>query len=245
MPQADHAKQFPFYYIGAKTLPTELVHSWDISPREAAAIQNDLRHLVVEDNCLGKVQFIAGVDVGYLDNGRTARAAIALLQYPGLELVEFATAQSPVRFPYVPGLLSFREVPVVLKALEGLQKKPDLLICDGQGRAHPRRLGLACHLGLLTDMATIGAAKSRLCGRHDVLAQEKGSWVPLCDGEDIIGIVLRTRTGKNPLFVSIGHKVDLETAREWVLRCLTRYRLPETTRWAHRIASGNVRPVLK
>jgi deoxyribonuclease V len=223
-------------------LPIELGHDWDITPKEAVARQKRLRHLVVEENRLGKVELIAGVDVGYRDSGRTAHAAIAVLHYPELEPVEFATATMAVHFPYIPGLLSFREVPVVLKALENLQKKPDLLICDGQGQAHLRRLGLACHIGILTGLPTIGAAKSRLCGRFDPPGEEKGSWAPLYDREDIIGVVLRTRNGKKPLFVSIGHKVNLETAREWVLRCLTRYRLPETTRWAHRIASESFEP---
>lgn len=215
-------------------------YNWDISPAAAIALQKQLRSLVIEENRLARVRLIAGIDVGYLDGGQTARAAVALLSYPGLELVEFTTARSPARFPYIPGLLSFREVPVVLKALRDLKRKPDLLICDGQGRAHPRRLGLACHLGLLADLPSIGAAKSRLCGGHGELSPDKGSWVPLLDKGEIIGTVLRTRSGKKPLFVSIGHKVDLETARLWVVRCLTNYRLPETTRWAHRIASGNI-----
>jgi deoxyribonuclease V len=220
-------------------LNTSVSHPWAVSPAEARAIQDELKGQVVQVDQLDTVRLIAGVDVGYVDEGRTSRAAVALLKYPGLELVEYATARRPVTFPYIPGLLSFREVPVVLKALERLRNTPDLLICDGQGRAHPRRLGLGCHIGILSGVASIGAAKSRLCGSHSALPIEKGKWVPLVDNEETIGIVLRTRSGKKPLYVSVGHKVSLETAREWVLRCLTKYRLPETTRWAHRIASGD------
>jgi deoxyribonuclease V len=146
--------------------------------------------------------------------------------------------REPTRFPYVPGYLSFREVPAILGALASLDSPPDLILCDGQGLAHPRRFGLACHLGVLTGLPTIGVAKSRLIGTHVEVPQHKGAWVPLLDDDEIIGAVLRTRDGVQPLYVSVGHRVDLSTAIDFVLRCTTRYRLPETTRWAHKLASG-------
>jgi deoxyribonuclease V len=161
-----------------------------------------------------------------------------VLDFPGLAPRAQALARRKVRFPYVPGYLSFREIPVVLAALAKLRVRPDVLLCDGQGYAHPRRFGLACHLGVLTDIPSIGVAKSRLIGEHSVLARAKGSWTPLRDGVEVIGAVVRTRTGVKPLYVSVGHRVSLEMALKIVLRCTTKYRLPETTRAAHRLASG-------
>jgi deoxyribonuclease V len=134
--------------------------------------------------------------------------------------------------------LSFRETPAVLDALHKLRRQPDLLICDGQGVAHPRRFGLACHIGILEGLPSIGVAKKRLLGSHDPLRDERGAWQPLVDGGEVIGAVLRTRVGVKPVYVSVGHRVRLETAIEYVQRCTLRYRLPETTRWAHRLASG-------
>lgn len=181
--------------------------------------------------------FVAGVDVGFEDHNRVTRAAIAVLGFPALNLCAQAIARRKTRFPYIPGYLSFREVPAVLGALKQVKQKPDLVLCDGQGLAHPRRFGIACHLGVLTDLPTIGVAKSRLIGTHAPLAEQKGSWVPLMDGDEQIGAVVRTRTGVRPVYVSIGHKISLETAINYVLRCTTRYRLPETTRIADRLAS--------
>ena len=149
-----------------------------------------------------------------------------------------AISRCPTRFPYVPGYLSFRELPAVLEALDRLATPPDLILCDGQGLAHPRRFGLACHLGVLTDIPCIGVAKSRLIGSHDAVPPDKGRWVPLVDRGETIGAVLRTRTRVSPVYVSIGHRVNLATAIEYTLRCTTPYRLPETTRHAHRLASG-------
>jgi len=183
------------------------------------------------------VQYVAGVDVGFVDDGATSRAAVAVLSFPSLELSEQAIAQRPTQFPYVPGFLSFREIPPVLEALEKLNTTPDLILCDGQGLAHPRRFGLACHLGVLTDIPTIGVAKSRLIGTHAELPVEKGSWQPLIHEQEIIGAVLRTRSTVKPLYVSIGHRVSLPTAIDYVLRCTRSYRLPETTRIADRLAS--------
>ncbi|MEQ9509727.1 MAG: deoxyribonuclease V, partial [Alloalcanivorax xenomutans] len=152
--------------------------------------------------------------------------------------VDHALARLPVSFPYVPGLLSFRECPVVLRALASLKVTPDLLLCDGQGIAHPRRLGVASHLGVLTGLPSIGVAKSRLVGTHDPVPDRRGAWVPLRDGDEVIGAVLRTRQGVKPLFISPGHRLSLATALEWVMACITRYRLPETTRWADGLASN-------
>jgi deoxyribonuclease V len=211
-----------------------LSHSWDLSPRQAATLQKELAGQVVREPRLGPVTTVAGVDVGYR-NGM-AHAAVAILSYPELEVITHSFASRPVTFPYVPGLLSFREGPAVLEALEGLKRKPDLLIFDGHGLAHPRRFGLACHIGLLVDIPAIGCAKSRLCGQYEEPDLEGGSTAPLVDAGETIGAVVRTREAVKPVFVSIGHRVDLRTSVDYVLACCRRYRLPETTRWAHRLA---------
>jgi len=211
---------------------------WPGDVAAARAIQEALRSQVVREDRLGPVHTVAGIDVGFEDRGRITRAAVVLLAFPSLEPVAQAISRSPTRFPYVPGYLSFRELPAVLEALERLVELPDLILCDGQGLAHPRRFGLACHLGVLIDIPCIGVAKSRLIGTHDELPPDKGRWVPLRDKEETIGAVLRTRTGVRPVYVSIGHRVSLDTAIDYTLRCTTRYRLPETTRHAHRLASG-------
>lgn len=214
------------------------MHSWDVTPAQAREIQERLRGLVVADDRLGEIHSVAGVDVGFEQNGRITRAAVVVLDFPELLPREQQLVRQPTRFPYVPGLLSFRELPAVLAALERLEQAPDLLLCDGQGLAHPRRFGLACHLGLLTSLPSIGVAKSRLIGDYEEPGLEKGAWVPLRDGDETIGAVLRTRRGVRPLFVSIGHRVSLNTAVGYVLACCPRYRLPETTRMADRLASG-------
>lgn len=213
-------------------------HSWDLSPKEAIALQQRLRrHIRIEDD-FGPVRTVAGVDVGFEQKNTITRAAVAVLAFPSLELVASAIARQPTRFPYVPGLLSMRELPAVLAAMAQLPKLPDLLLCDGQGIAHPRRMGVASHLGLLLDLPAIGVGKSRLLGSHQEPGPEKGVWQPLLDKGEEVGCVLRTRSGVKPLYISPGHRVGLASAREWVMRCVTRYRLPETTRWAHRLASG-------
>jgi len=210
---------------------------WPRTVAEARALQEALRGRVVTADRFGKVSHVAGVDVGFEDDGAVARAAVAVLSFPELKPIEHAIARQPTRFPYVPGYLSFREIPAVLAALKQLKIKPDLLLCDGQGLAHPRRFGLACHLGLLTNIPSIGVAKSLLIGEHDRLPQKKGSRVPLRDGDEIIGAALRTRDSVKPVYVSVGHRISLETAIDYVLRCTTKYRLPETTRAAHHLAS--------
>jgi deoxyribonuclease V len=216
---------------------TRYQHSWDVSHDQAVAIQNELRRHVVTENRLGSVDTVAGVDVGFPDP-QTARAAVVVLRFPELKPLDYAVAEVPVTFPYIPGLLSFRETPAVLTTVEKLQVLPDLFIFDAQGLAHPRRLGLASHVGLLLNWSSIGCAKSRLTGEYVEPGPERGDWSPLIDGGECIGAVVRTRPGVKPVYVSVGHKVDLQTAVRYVLRCAPKYRLPETTRYAHRVAGG-------
>jgi len=223
-------------------VPTEeglLDHSWDVTPKEAIAIQERLRQAVNTSDDLGTVRYVAGIDIGFVKNKTVTRAAVVVLSFPDLLLQEQAIAHLPTTFPYVPGLLSFREASAALEALSSLVIRPDLLLVDGQGLAHPRRMGLACHLGLLSDIPTIGVAKSRLVGQHGQLPELRGSRVPLVDKGEVIGMVLRTRTGVKPVYVSIGHRVSLETAVAYTLACAPKFRLPETTRQAHRLASGS------
>jgi deoxyribonuclease V len=181
---------------------------------------------------------VAGVDVGFEASGTITRAAIAVLSFPDLKLQKQAIARRPTTFPYVPGLLSFREIPAILDALAQLQRSPDLLLCDGQGIAHPRRLGIASHLGLLVNLPAIGVAKSRLVGEHADIPDQRGAWQSLLDKGETIGAVLRTRSGTKPLYISAGHRISLPTAIAYVMQCTTKYRLPETTRFAHKLASG-------
>jgi deoxyribonuclease V len=213
------------------------LHHWPTQVKEAIALQEQLRDRVISRDLLGPVHRVVGVDVGFEGEGEVARAAAAVLSFPGLELVDSAVAKEKAQFPYVPGLLSFREAPAALNALSKLSVAPDLILYDGQGYAHPRRFGIASHVGVLADIPSIGVAKSRLIGEHAPVPEEKGDWVALTDNDETIGAVLRTQTGVAPLFVSIGHRLSLATAVCWVMACVTRYRLPETSRWAHRMAS--------
>lgn len=218
-------------------MPFQSLHSWQVSPQEAIAIQESLRLKVIREDRFGLIQTVAGVDVGFEADGTITRAAVVVLGYPELDLVETAIARCPTTFPYVPGLLSFREAPAVLQALDKLEALPDLLICDGQGIAHPRRLGLASHLGICAGLPSIGAAKSRLTGRHEPVGEGRGDSQWLSDAGEVIGAALRTRPGARPLYISIGHRISLETAVQLVLACTRAYRLPEPTRQAHRLAS--------
>jgi len=217
---------------------TNFTHPWVKNVAEAKAIQEQLRHQVITTDALKEVKHVAGVDIGFEDNYAISKAAVAVLSYPELELIETAIATIPTVFPYVPGYLSFREIPVILEAFPKLTTIPDLILCDGQGLAHPRRLGLACHLGILLDIPTIGVAKSLYIGKHEEVPVTKGSYQPLIDKDETIGVVLRSRTGVKPIYVSIGHKISLPTAINYVMGCLTKYRLPETTRWADKLASN-------
>ncbi len=204
----------------------------------ARKVQEKLASQVITEDQFNEVHYIAGVDVGFEEHGEITRAAVVVLRYPGLQFVEKAIVRRKTRFPYIPGYLSFREAPAVLAAIKRLKQHPDLLLCDGQGFAHPRRFGLACHIGLLAEMPTIGVAKTRLIGEYVEPGVVEGSQSPLYNKEELIGSVVRTRDNVKPLFVSVGHRICLETAVKYVLACTTRYRLPETTRWAHRFASG-------
>ena len=212
-------------------------HTWPTSTHEAIAIQQQLRAQIIAEDQLGAVEHVAGVDCGFEEDGTITRAAVAVLSFPDLQLRDQAIVRRPTTFPYIPGFLSFRETPAVLDALAELTIRPDLVLCDGQGLAHPRRFGIACHLGLLASIPAIGVAKSRLIGQHDQLPEERGAWQPLHDGREVIGAVLRTRVGTQPLYISIGHRISLPTAIDYVMRCTPKYRLPETTRQAHRLAS--------
>jgi deoxyribonuclease V len=217
-------------------LRLELLHRWDLEPNAAASLQQQLRHCIIRRDALGPVRLVAGVDSSYSRNG-TGKAAAVVLSFPELHLIDRATATRDVRFPYIPGLLSFREAPVILDALKELRNPPDLLICDGHGWAHPRRFGIACHLGLLTGLPAIGVAKTLLTGQHEDLPAERGSWVPIIDQGELIGAAVRTSTRVKPVYLSVGHRISLATAVDFVLRCAPRYRLPETTRRAHHLAA--------
>lgn len=212
-------------------------HSWNLTPAEAITLQNELRQWVELEDRVSDIRQVAGVDVGFEQEGTVTRAAVVVLTFPGLQVVEKSLARLPTTFPYVPGLLSFRELPAVLAALNALKTRPDVILCDGQGIAHPRRFGIASHLGVLLDIPTIGVAKTRLIGKYSDPSESKGSWSPLLDKEEIIGAVLRTRSGAKPVYISPGHRICLGTAISITLACTTRYRLPETTRQAHRLAS--------
>ncbi len=206
-----------------------------MSPQDARRLQMELAAHIIRENRLETVNTVAGIDVGV--RGDMACAAIVVLNFPKLDVAAQVTATRRITRPYIPGLLSFREGPVILDALDRLDLKPDLLIFDGQGIAHPCRLGIASHIGLLSDFSSIGCAKSRLCGQYQEPGVERGSHVPLMDHGQTIGAIVRTRTGVKPVFVSIGHRVDLKTSIDYVLGCCKGYRLPETTRKADRLAS--------
>jgi len=212
--------------------------NWNLSPQEAMAQQAALAKRVRMSDDFGAIHYVAGVDVGFEENNTVARAAVVVLSFPALEPVAAAVARRTVTFPYVPGLLAYRELPVVFDAFAKLEREPDLIIVDGQGYAHPRRFGIACHLGVLLDKPSIGCAKSVLVGRAATPEERVGATTPLVDKGETIGIALRTKLKTNPLYVSVGHRVALETAVDFVLRCCKGYRVPETTRYAHRVAGG-------
>lgn len=219
----------------------ERLHPWNVSPKKAVELQKkiagDIRERPVD---ISGVTSVAGVDVSM--SGNTCRAAVVVLSFPDLRTIETVTHTDKVKFPYVPGLLSFREAPSILECVRKLRREPDVFIFDGQGRAHPRETGIAAHLGVFLRKPSVGCAKSRLYGVFSVPGTEKGSYSALKDpgGRDI-GAVLRTRTGVKPVFVSPGHLADIPTSIQLVLECCTRYKLPETTRAAHNAASLGAR----
>jgi deoxyribonuclease V len=214
------------------------LHEWNLSPQAAIELQKQFAYEVItEDKFDAPVETVAGIDLGYDLKTDTSRAVVVVLKFPGLELIESAEAVMPIQFPYVPGLLSFRETPVAVKALEKLENTPGLILCDGQGIAHPRRFGIACHIGLITGVPSIGVAKSLLVGKYGALGETRGSTAPLVHRNEEVGVVLRTKDKVQPVYVSVGHKISLETAVDYVLKCTPKYRLPETTRLADRLAS--------
>jgi deoxyribonuclease V len=229
--------------IDAVSMRLRTLHSWDLTPTEAIALQTQLAPRVIHTGDPRDVWLVAAADIAFPERtrgwqGGLARAAVVLMSYPGLALVEQHVVDTPVAFPYVPGLLSFREIPALALAFEQLDVVPDLLLVDGQGVAHPRRFGLAAHLGLLAGIPTIGCGKSRLCGQAADPGPERGSMSDLIDGGGRIGLVVRTKDRVKPLYVSVGHLISLESAAEWVLRLAPTHRLPEPIRLADRLSKS-------
>jgi deoxyribonuclease V len=228
----------------------KLLHDWNVTPQEAVALQNSLRERLVLRAPSGlRVSRVAGADISTERGNDTGYGAFVVLDAESLLPVTQQGAEAPLGFPYVPGLLSFRELPVLAAAWLRLDSAPDLLVFDGQGTAHPRRMGIACHGGLLFGMPSIGCAKSLLVGSHGSLGEERGAMAEIRHRGEVIGMAVRTRRGVSPVYVSPGHLMDLPTAVEWVLRLSPRYREPETTRHAHRLVNvlrrqshGHVQP---
>ncbi|HEU65060.1 MAG TPA: deoxyribonuclease V [Chloroflexi bacterium] len=214
------------------------LHGWDVNVARAREIQSSLARRVITANEVTDLRLVAGIDISSSDAQRVARGAVVVLRYPELSIVEVQVAEGKMEVPYIPGLLSFRESPLILAACEKLHNMPDLILVDGQGIAHPRRLGLASHVGLFLDLPTVGCAKSILCGRHQPVKEEAGSHADLLDNSEVIGAALRTKSGVRPIYVSVGHKIDLASALQWVINCCRGYRLPEPTRLAHLAAGG-------
>jgi len=221
-----------------QAMRVQALHDWQVSVAQAREIQLSLAKRVSTENGVVDPRLIAGIDISAPDAQGVARGAVVVLRYPELEIVEVKEAHSKIRFPYVPGLLSFRESPLILAACERLCNVPHLVLVDGQGIAHPRRFGLASHVGLLLALPTIGCAKSILCGEHGSVGEDAGSRAELLDKGELIGAALRTKSGVKPIYVSVGHKIDLASALEWVMKCCRGYRLPEPTRLAHLAAGG-------
>ena len=214
------------------------LNTWNVTTQEARVLQDKLRTQVIKTDEFGVIKTVAGVDIGIRDN--IAQASVIVLSYPDFQIVDGIVTQYQISFPYIPGILSYREIPPLLVAFAYLKTDPDIIIVDGQGIAHPRRFGLASHLGLILDKPTIGCAKSRLCGTYSEPEIVKGSYTYLMDNTEIIGAVLRTRSKVSPVYVSVGHKISLDSAVRITLDCCIRFRLPETTRYAHKAATGDI-----
>lgn len=214
------------------------MHTWQLTPDQARKLQLQLANLISDNNEVSNPYFIAGVDMSKPDNKGFARAAVVLLNYPEFQMIETAIVEDKISFPYIPGLLSFRECPPILAAFKKLNRHPDLVLVDGQGIAHPRRFGIASHLGLIIDIPTIGCAKSRLSGQHKLPLNEAGNHTELIEKDTVIGAILRTKNNVRPIYISIGHKISLPAAIYWTLQCCRGYRLPEPCRLAHFAASG-------
>lgn len=224
-------------------MQAQALHSWNVSPEEARRIQKELAGRVSTRNELGGIRRVAGADISIDRANNRARVAVVILSFPELELIEKRMVEKEIPFPYIPGLLSFREVPPILLAFEKVQEAPDLLLADGQGVAHPRRFGLACHLGLVLDLPAIGCAKSLLVGRQALLDESAGSQAEVIDRGQVVAVALRTKQRSKPIYVSVGHKIDLPTAVNLVSQCTRGYRLPEPTRLADRAAAGAVEDI--
>lgn len=209
------------------------LHSWDLTPTEAVALQRELAQQVETRTPLTRCELIAGADVSYARFSDVFYAGVVVLHTEDLAIVEMAGVVTKGNFPYVPGLLSFREAPALLEAFAKVQAEPEVVLLDGQGWAHPRRLGLACHVGLWLDRPTVGCAKSLLTGQYKQLGEQAGAVAPLSDRQEVVGMAVRTKRGTKPLFVSVGHRIDLASAVEVVLRSCRGYRVPEPTRQAH------------
>ena len=222
-------------------MPAGLDHAWDLSPAAAIALQRQLAVRIERTDRLGAIETLAGVDVAYGRRGGPASAAVVTFAATDLRRLDAVRLTLPVAFPYVPGLLTFREAPAAIAAIGQLDRRPDLLLCDGHGIAHPRRIGIASHLGLYLDIPSIGVAKSILVGSHAEVGAARGAWTPLLDKGEVIGAAVRSRPGVRPIYVSIGHRVCLETALAIVLHCSSRFRLPEPIRAADRL-SKTARP---
>ncbi len=220
---------------------TQALHEWNLNEEEARALQRELAGRIIREDQFETVQFVAGVDMAINENNNMARAAVVLMSYPELEVIERHIYEEPIRMPYVPGLLSFREAPCVLGAFHQLRQRPQLVMVDGAGIAHPRYLGIASHLGLWLDLPTIGCAKSILVGNYDAskLGEEAGSWQPLIYKGATIGATVRTRTRVNPMIISLGHRISLASSIDYVLKCARGYRLPEPTRQADKLSKDN------
>ena len=217
-----------------------MLHEWNVEIEKAKELQRELATKLVLEDQFDEVNYVAGVDMAINEISGMARAAVVLLSYPDLAILEKHIYEEPLRMPYIPGLLSFREIPCVLGAFQQLKQRPDLVMADGQGIAHPRRLGIASHLGLWIDIPTIGCAKSILVGRHEPVGEAVGDWSPLLYHRETIGAALRTRVKVKPMFISPGHKISLESSLKYVLACGKGYRLPETTRQADKLSKDNL-----
>lgn len=216
---------------------------WPKSADQAIALQNQMRSQIILRNGFEKIKYICGVDCSYDLQTNISRAVLCVFTYPELELVESVMAHLPTDFPYIPGLLSFREIPVILEAFKVLSITPDILFVDGMGIAHPRRMGIATHLGLYLDMPAIGVGKSLLCGKYEIPGWRKGDMSDLFHKGERIGVVLRSKDNTNPLFISPGHKIDFETSLKLVMDCLVKFRLPEPTHIADKFSKIREKPV--
>lgn len=214
------------------------LHAWDVTPKEAMEIQRHLAGRVIVEKLARDVRYVAGCDISFDKGSDIVYAGIVVLKLPEFSEIDRATTAATVTFPYIPGLLSFRESPALLEAWKKLKVEPDLVMIDGQGYAHPRRFGIASHFGVLVDLPTVGCAKTLLVGTFEEPGEKAGSYSPLMDGEEIIGVALRTQDGVNPVFVSIGHRINLENAIDVVMRCTKGYRIPEPTRQAHLLVNA-------